>query len=254
MVAAARHIVLSVFLILSSVSVTPSLAPAQTVTMMNGRAVAFDSLPMVAKFQGRMKLPASTQGQNIPWLAIMTTPSFCPSAWSITSGESDIERAEAVCSAISRARLEDYTASTRTRCRCERALEGSGPRSLRAISPVVEDPDYYTIIILAVTRQAGRERLRGFLAMNASGAFRIFNENRQAVCTGKGLSESGDIQFSCFGGAVTARGSYRVIAHNTSTSPSYGIGSFQLSDGSRLNIAVNIIDRDLLDRHPRFPD
>jgi len=227
-------------------------AAAQGVILPDGRVVEFSKLPFVEKFGGAFRVPG--RASPVGWISIMTTLPFCPSAWHSTTFVHDIDQSTRSCTKSSQDRLVDYDESARSRCQCVKAVDGPSPRSLKAVHEVVNDRFYYTNLTLFVTRGTSRQKLRGFLAYSRDGDFQISNDRQQLICAGGHLSSTGVVNFSCFEGRTTAAGSYRLVQEKTSVSSWYGLGSFQLSDGSRLDIASNIVDRDLVARHPNFPD
>jgi hypothetical protein len=248
-----KPIVRRLILLMVSFGLFAGAVHGQTVTLLDGRTTPYERLPMIERFRGTLPVP-SRGGTGVGnSIVVWATPAFCPSSVWYTHAEARTdEQLEAGCTAKAGSYLEDYPAQTRERCKCVRVMEGTRT-TLKALSDIVNDPYAYTTITLVVSRQNSREKLRGFVGRDAAGAYRIFNEKGRLVCAPTDPAGADRTAFTCFDGRVSAKGTYRVISASTSTGKSYGLGTFQLSDGSQLDMAIGIADRDLFALHPDFP-
>lgn len=216
-----------------------------------------DSPTLSRKLQTPLAAWQRSPGSMSKWKTVFApAAAFCPvwMQWADDDSGATINDARSRCDAFVAARLVHYDAAARGRCGCVKIVEGRPSERLRVTAPILLDPYEYDTALFTVSRGGAGEILRGYAA-RGNADFRLFNERQQPVCHGDKFEQGVVGTFSCFGGRVTARGTYRYVRETGASGPVfYFVGRFELSNGERLDFVTGLTDVELKQRLPNFPN
>jgi len=245
--------------------------PAIKVDLPDGRIASIDEVPgvkrrLVRYLESRQKTERGSVYKSPMAFTLYGSPSFCPAEYrdwyyplGITSPVNSLtsQLVEEQCNQALRLRLVDYDEPARQRCRCVRLMENRAlwEFNLRIVSDVAIDPFTYSTMTLVHTRGTAREALRGFAAFSDT-EMRLYNAARQLVCSGPSSDGAPATALTCFGGRLKATGSFRSMKDDALgfRRGGYWLGAYRLANGERIDIATDLTDSELKQRHPNFPD
>jgi len=152
--------------------------------------------------------------------------------------------------------LQDYDDAVKERCACLKLIEIQSKDRVRILNEAALDPFIYSTVTLVHSRRGMRETFRGYIALG-KWETRIYNTDRKLVCSGAPTGDNAAGDLTCFGGKTRAVGALRMhevnklipIRHRI-----YGVGAYSLSNGERMDMVVNLTDRELRDLLPDFPN